>query len=99
MKVNIELHRSLDSALITKSDMSKKVLDILLLGDKEAIRGRRNLNPKEATKRTKISHKKLHTETGLNKGNILKVITSDDHVIDIEQKKCSIKRGGVDKQR
>jgi hypothetical protein len=45
MKVNIELHRSLDSTLITKSDMSKKVLDILLLGDKEAIRGIRNLNP------------------------------------------------------
>jgi hypothetical protein len=49
-------------------------------------------------KRTKISHKKLLTETGLNKRNVFKVVTSDDHVIDMEQKKGSITRGGVDKQ-
>jgi hypothetical protein len=60
-KVNIELHRSLNSALITKSGMSKQILDILFLGDIEAIRGRRNLNPEKVAKRTKIRHKELLT--------------------------------------
>jgi hypothetical protein len=53
-KLNIELHRSLSSALITKSGASKKILNIFFLGDVEAIRSRRNLNPKKIAKRTKI---------------------------------------------
>ena len=46
-KVDVELHTSLNSVLISKSSTSKKILDILLLGNKEAIRGERNLNLKE----------------------------------------------------
>jgi hypothetical protein len=38
MKLDIEPHRSLNSALITKSSMSKKILDMLFLGDIKAIR-------------------------------------------------------------
>jgi hypothetical protein len=34
-KLDIELHRSLSSALITKSSTIKEVLDILFLGDKK----------------------------------------------------------------
>ena len=98
-KLNIELHWSLNSALITKSTTSKEVLDIILLGDIESIRGRRNLNPKEVAKMTKISHGKLLTETRLNKGNVLRVVTGDDHVIHIEQKKSLTAMRGVDKQR
>jgi DNA-binding transcriptional regulator LsrR (DeoR family) len=37
-KLDIELHRSLNNALITKSSTSKKILDILFLGDIKAIR-------------------------------------------------------------
>jgi hypothetical protein len=72
---------------------SKDILDILFLGDIKAIRGGRNLNPKKVVKRTKISRKKLLTKVGLNKGNLLRVITSDNHVIDIE------KKGGQRKHR
>ena len=36
-KVNIKLHRSLNSALITKSRGSKKTLDILFLGNKKSV--------------------------------------------------------------
>jgi hypothetical protein len=32
-KLDVELHRSLNSALITKSSTSKEILDILFLGD------------------------------------------------------------------
>jgi hypothetical protein len=57
--------------LITKSSTSKEILDILFLGNKKSIRARGNLNPKKVTKRTKIGHKKLVTETGLDKGMYL----------------------------
>jgi hypothetical protein len=80
-KVDIKLHMCLNSVLITKSGTSKEVLDVLI----EAVRGRGSLNPMEAAKRTKISHEKLLTETGLDKGSVLKVISSDDRVINIEQ--------------
>jgi hypothetical protein len=70
-KLDIELHRSLNSAVITKSSTSKEILDILFLGDIKSIGGGGNLNPKKVAKRTKISHKNLLTKTGLNKGNIL----------------------------
>jgi hypothetical protein len=36
-KTDIKLHRSFNSALITKSSTSKEILDILLLGNVEAI--------------------------------------------------------------
>jgi hypothetical protein len=71
MKLNIKLHRSLNSALIPKSSTSKKILNILFLGDRKAIKSGENLNPKKVAERTKISHKKLITKTSLNKGNIL----------------------------
>jgi hypothetical protein len=79
--------------------MSKKILDILFLGDRETIRSGGNLNPKKVAERTKISHKKLVTKTGLNKGIILRVITSDDHVVNIEEKKSASTRRNVNKQR
>jgi hypothetical protein len=84
--MNIELHKSLDSVLISESNTSKEVLDIHLLRDIEAIRDRRNLNPKKLVKSTKTSDEKLLMETGLEKGNVLSV-TSDDHAIDIEKKR------------
>jgi hypothetical protein len=97
-KLVIELHRSLNSALITKSSTSQEILDILFLGDIKSVRRGGNLSPKKVAKRTKISHKKLVTKTGLNKGNILRVIAGDDLVINIEEKSASMRRG-VNKQR
>jgi hypothetical protein len=97
-KLNSKLHRSLSDTLITKISPRKKILNILFLGDKEAIGCRRNLNPKKVAKRTKIRHEKLLTETCLNKGNVLRVITSDDHVINIEKQQGPTPRRGVDKQ-
>jgi hypothetical protein len=99
MKLDIELHGSLNSTLIPKSSTSKKILDILFLGDRKTIRSGRNLDPKKVAKRTKISHKKLVTKTGLNKDNILRIITSDDHIVNIEEKKSASTRRNMNKQR
>jgi hypothetical protein len=96
-KLDIELHRSLNSVLIPKSSTSKKILDILFLGDRKTIRSGGNLNPKKVAKRTKISHKKLVMKMGLNKGNIRRVITSDDHVINIEEKTSASTRRNMNK--
>src|SRR3954468_1708021 len=97
-EVKIELHRSLNNALVSKSSTSKKILDILFLGYKKAIRGRSDFNPKEVAKRSKIRHKELLTKTGLDKVNILGVIPRDDHVINIEKKKSPTTRRKVNKQ-
>jgi hypothetical protein len=97
-KLDIELYRSLNNALITKSSTSKKILDVLFLGDIKTIRIGGNLNPKKVSKRTKISHKKILTKAGLNKGNILRIIAGDDHVIKIEEEKSVTTRRSVDKQ-
>src|SRR3954468_22408476 len=83
LKLNIKLHRSLNSALIPKSSTSKKILNILFLRDVKAIRSGGNLNPKKVSKRTKISHKELITKTSLNKGYIVRIITGNDHIINI----------------
>jgi hypothetical protein len=97
VKLDIELHRSLNSALITKSSTSKEILDIVFLGDIKSIGTGGNLNPKKVAKRAKIGHKKMLTKMRLNKGNILKVIAGDDHVINIEEEKSSSTRS-VNKQ-
>src|SRR4051812_1123767 len=96
-KLNVELHGSDNSALITESNASKKILNIFLLGDVEAIRGRRDLNPKKIAKWTKISHEKLVAKTSLHKGNVIRVVTSDDHVINIEKEKSPTTRRRVNK--
>jgi len=97
-KREIELHGSLNSTLIRKSGTRKKILNVSFLGNKESIGSGGNLNPKKITKRTKIRHEKLLTQTSLNKGDILRVVTSDDHVINIEKKKSATTRRTVNKQ-
>jgi hypothetical protein len=57
-----------------------------------------DLNLKKVPQRTKIRHKKLITKTSLNKGNVLRVITSDDHVVHVKKKKSLITRWHVDKK-
>jgi hypothetical protein len=84
-KVNIELHGSLSNPVINKRSLIEKILNILLLGQKEPLRCG-DVNPKKVPQRTKIRHKKMITKMSLNKGNILRVITSDDRVIHVKEK-------------
>jgi hypothetical protein len=91
-KVNIELHGSLSSPMISKRSSIEKIINILLLGQKESLRRGGDPNPKKVSQRTKIRHKKLITKTSLNKGDVLKVITSDDHVIHIKKEKSPTMR-------
>lgn len=80
LEMNIEFHGSLNSAMISDRSVIKEILNILLLGEIETFRCRRDLNPKEVTK-------KLATGTCLDKGNIRRIISSNDHITNIEQKK------------
>jgi hypothetical protein len=97
-KVNIELHGSLSSQVISKRSMIKKILNILLLRQKEPIRRGGDLNPKKVPQRAKIRHKKLITKTSLDKSNILRVIIIDDHVVHVKKKKGPTMRWHVDKK-
>jgi hypothetical protein len=96
-KVNIELHGSLSSPVISKRSSIEKILNILLLRQKEPLRCG-DLNPKKIPKRTKTRHKKLITKTSLNKSNVLRVITSNDHVIHVKEEKSPTMRWHVDKK-
>jgi hypothetical protein len=80
-KVNIKLHGSLK---ISKRSAIKKILNILLLRQKEPRMRGGDLNPKEVPQRTKIRHKKLITK--------MRIITSDDHVIYIQKEKSPTMR-------
>jgi hypothetical protein len=91
-KVNIELHGSLRNPVISKRSSTKKILNILLLRQKEPLMYGGDLNPKEVPQGTKIRHKKLITKASLNKGNVLRVITSDDHVIHVNKEKSPTTR-------
>jgi hypothetical protein len=46
-KMNIKLHRSLDSPVISKRSSIEKILNILLLRQKEPLRYGGDLNPKK----------------------------------------------------
>jgi hypothetical protein len=91
-KVNIELHGSLSSPVISKRSTIKKILNILFLRQKEPFRRGGDLNPKKVLQRAKIRHKKLITKMSLNKSNILRVITSEDHVIHVKKEKSPTTR-------
>jgi hypothetical protein len=85
-KVNIELLGSLSNSMISKRSSIEKILNILLLKEKEPRRSG-DLNSKKVPQRAKIKHKKLITKTNLNKCNILRVIANDDHVIHVMEQK------------
>jgi hypothetical protein len=97
-KVNIEIHESLSSPVISKRSSIKKSINILLLRQKEPLRCGGDLNLNKVHQRTKIKHKKLITKMGLNKGNILRIITSDDHVIHVKKKKSPTTRWHMNKE-
>jgi hypothetical protein len=91
-KMNIELHRSLSSPVISKRSSIEKIMNILLLRQKEPLGCGGDLNPKKVPQWTKIRHKKLITKTRLNKGNVVRVITSDDHVVHVKNEKSPTTR-------
>jgi hypothetical protein len=97
-KVNNELHGNLSSPVISKRSSIEKILNIFLLRQKEPLRRGRDLNPQKVSQRSKIKHKKLITKTDLNKGNILRVITNDDHVIHVKKEKSPTTRWHVNEE-
>jgi hypothetical protein len=97
-KVNIELHGSLSSSVIGERSSIEKILNILLLRQKEPLRRGGNLNHKKVPQRTKIRHKKLIIKTSHNKVNVLRVIISDDHVIHVKKENSPTTGWHVDEE-
>jgi len=97
-QVNTQLHGCINSTVICETGTGEKILNILLLGEVDAIRCGRDLKTKKVVKRTEIRHQEFITEAHLHKVNELRVITGDDHVINIEKKKCAATRRSVNKE-
>ena len=80
-----------------ESGTREKIMNVLLLGEVNAIRHGRDLEIKEVTKRIQIRYQEFVTKMLLHKVNELIIITSNDHIIDIEKKRATT-RGSVDKE-
>jgi hypothetical protein len=87
MKMSVKLHRSLHKAVISETSTIKKIMNVLSLGEIVAVRCGSDLYPKKVTKGTQVRHVKLLTKTSLNKGNIVKIIPRDEHIVHIEKNK------------
>jgi hypothetical protein len=89
MKLKIKLNGSLNTAMISEERANKKILNVFFLGQINAIRGRRELNPKKITKRTKIRHENCSLMCALTKA-----IYSESSlvIINIKKKKSATTR-------
>jgi hypothetical protein len=86
-KMSVKLHRSVHRAMISKTCTIKKIMNIFALGEIIVIKCRCDLNPKKVAKRAQVRHVKLLTEVTINKGNILRIIPRDEHIIHIKKNK------------
>ena len=59
-QLNTELHGCVNCAVIGESSTREKILNVLLLGEVDAIRRGRNLETKEVTKRTQMRLRFFH---------------------------------------
>jgi hypothetical protein len=98
IKISVKLHKNVHRALINKTDMIKKIMKVLSLGEVVAVRYGCDLYPKKVTKRAQVRHMKLPTETSLNKDNILIIIPRDEHIIHIEKNKGMTMGGTVNEK-
>jgi hypothetical protein len=94
-KMSVKLHKIVHRALISKTSLIKKIMNILSLGEVVAVRYGCGLYPKKVTKRAQVRHMKLLTEMSLNKDKILIIIPHDEHIIHIEKNKGTTMGGSV----
>jgi hypothetical protein len=94
-KTSVKLHRSVHRAVISETRTIKKIMNVLSLGEVVDVRCGCHFNPKKVANRAQVGHVKLLTEMSLDKGNILIIITRDEHIIHIERNKSTTTRGCV----
>jgi hypothetical protein len=73
--------------VISETSTIKKIMNVLSLGEVVAVRCESNLYPKKVAKGTQVRHVKLFTKTSLNKGNIVRIIPCDEHIVHIGKNK------------
>jgi hypothetical protein len=93
-KASMKLHGSVHRAVISETRTIKKIMNVLSLGEVVAVRCGCDLIPKKVTKRTQVEHMKLLTKMCLNKGNILRIIPGDEHIINVTKNNGTSRGGG-----
>jgi hypothetical protein len=91
-KTKVKIHGSVHRTVISKTNTIKDVLNVFALSVVIAIRCGGDLNPKKEAKRTQIRHVELRTESCLDEGNVIRIITSDQHIINIEKNEGAASR-------
>jgi hypothetical protein len=87
-KTSVKLHSSVHRAVISKTH-TIKIMNVLPIGKVVVVRCGSDLITQEVAKRTQVRHVKLLTKTSLNKGNILRIIPYDEHIIHIKKNKST----------
>lgn len=83
-KTKVKIHESVHRTVISKTSTIKDVLHVFALrGNNHGCGG--DLNPKKEAKRTQVIHVKVCIESCLDERNIIKIVTGDQHIIDIEK--------------
>lgn len=88
--MKIKLDGSLNSMMVNGGRMIKMIFNVPFLVQINTVRGVGDFNPKKVTKRTMIRHEKLLTKTCLLKVHLLRIITDDDHIINIKKKNVEV---------
>jgi hypothetical protein len=92
MKTKVKIHVSVHRMVISKTSMIKDVQNVFVLREIIDIRCGGDLNPSEEAKRTQVIHVELRTESCLDEGSVIKIIASDQHIINIEKNEGATSR-------
>jgi hypothetical protein len=91
-KTKVKIHVSVHRMVISKTSMIKDVQNVFVLREIIDIRCGGDLNPNEEAKRTQVRHVELRIESYLDEGNVIKIIASDQHIINIEKNEGATSR-------
>ena len=82
----------------SESDPSQEIRGVASLGELIPVGSGSDLHAQKIAQLAKISHLKLLLKVMLDEGHMRRIITSNDHIIHIEQQKSPATKGGVHKQ-
>lgn len=83
-KLEVRIHRSVTWTTVKHISLGENVKSIFPLGNDNTRSGLSNLNPQEIFEQTKIPHLKLTLKVRFESADTIRVITSNDSIIDID---------------
>ena len=87
-----------NSLVVGDTDFGENIRSILRLGKIVSIRGWSNLKPKEIAESAQIFHLKMLTKKVLKRVDTYRIISSNNHIFNIEKNKSDTSKGSSDEE-